>query len=212
MNKHQTCTISAKKISFTRAMCTIFANVSFSLQSKEILMVRGANGSGKTSLLRIIAGLNTSYSGQLQHRYNNKRWLNGATSGSIGWLGHKSGLKQDLSATQNLAFWSNKAEQHPEISQALQKVGLLNMQQRPVHTMSAGQKQRLALARLLLSNSPLWILDEPSANLDSDGRKLIEALLQQHSQQGGIAIIASHDNINPTAPTSYIKLEQVTAA
>ena len=193
-------------------MVTVFANVSFSLQSGEVLMVRGANGSGKTSLLRILAGLTASYSGKLQHKFGDAKWNTGVSSGSIGWLGHKLGLKQDLSAIENLALWSKKDKQHEDILAALRKVGLLNTQQRPVYTMSAGQKQRLALARLLLSDSQLWIMDEPGANLDSDGNKLIETLLQQHSQQGGIAIIASHDQINPDAPTSYIKLEQVATA
>jgi heme exporter protein A len=193
-------------------MVAVFTKVSFSLKSGDILMLRGANGSGKTSLLRIIAGLNTSYNGQLRHKYNNDDWAQGAISGSIGWLGHKSGLKQDLSASENLALWGSKTKQHLKIPKALKKVGLSNMQKRPVYAMSAGQKQRLALARLLLSNSPLWIMDEPGANLDMQGNKMIEILLQQHSEQGGIAIIASHDHINPSAPISYIKLEQVTAA
>lgn len=208
MNIHQAHAISAEGISFKRAMITIFANVSFSLQSGEILMIRGANGSGKTSLLRIIAGLATSYSGKLRHKCGDSEWRNGVTSNSIGWLGHKSGLKQDLSATENLILWSNNTEQSSSISEVLQKVGLNNTGKRPVYTMSAGQKQRLALARLLLSNSPLWIMDEPGANLDNNGNKLIETLLEEHSRQGGIAIIASHDQLTPNAPVSYIKLQQ----
>jgi len=208
----QPCFIATNELGFSRGEIPIFNEVNLTLSPGEILMIRGGNGSGKTSLLRILAGFSNFYSGQLKYKLDTDQWVAGPARGAIGWLGHKSGLNLDLSVEENLKFWESISQYSNQISQALKKVDLLNARFATTRNLSAGQQRRLNLARLLLGKWPVWILDEPSANLDKEGAQLIEKLLSDHAKNGGSAIVASHEPLRPDAPTSFISLHQELSA
>ncbi|VAW01404.1 hypothetical protein MNBD_ALPHA06-1855 [hydrothermal vent metagenome] len=206
MHKINACTVRCQNLDFYRGSQLIFRDVSLLATPGSILMIRGSNGSGKTSLLRLIAGFSHPQNGTIEHCFDDKIWLNGPAIGQIGWLGHKNGIKGELSILENLALWKAAGTSADELQQILQKLGLKNLQSQPAHTLSAGQQRRLALARLLVGQHPIWMMDEPSANLDKDGSRLIEQLLVEHTANNGTAIIASHDPLHPNAPVSFIKL------
>ncbi len=200
--------ISTDNLEFSRGSVPVFSGVNLSLSFGEVLMIRGGNGSGKTSLLRILAGFSNFYSGKIRYRLANNPWINGPAHGAIGWMGHKNGLSLELTVEENLVFWQKIFKSHVQISQTIDRVGLSDFKNQTARSLSAGQFRRLNLAKLLLGNWPVWILDEPSANLDRKGRQLIEGLLVEHTKNGGSAIIASHEPLHPGAPTSFIQLHQ----
>ena len=144
----------------------------------------GPNGSGKTSLLRVICGLSQPDEGRVQ-------W-----SGSeLAYAGHLAGLKSDLSIRENLEFFAlQQGVLGERLAAALQRLGLEVQADAEVRTLSAGQKRRTALARVLMSEARLWVLDEPAANLDTAGRELVEELLREHVRNGGLAVVATHDD------------------
>jgi heme exporter protein A len=199
-------TIKVEKLGFSRSLVPIFQSVNFQLEPGRILMVRGGNGSGKTTLLRVLAGFSRPETGTISSMYARQDWQSGISAEQIGWLGHNNGIKDDLSAIENLAFWKHSSQDKSSLEATLKRVEIYPVRNQSVRTLSAGQKRRLALARLLLSNRPVWLMDEPSANLDRDGTRLIESLLQEHTAKNGSAIVASHDPLHPDAPTEFIKL------
>ncbi len=175
-------------------------------------MVRGTNGSGKTSLLRVLAGFNRAETGSLSFRFGSEDWSNGPAQFGVGWLGHQNGLSEELNPVENLRFWLNSNQDQADVERVLAQVDMTDLQLQPVHTLSAGQRRRLGLARLLLGNHSLWLIDEPGANLDKNGSALVEALLEQHIKSAGCAIIASHEKLQPNVPTSYITLQAASAS
>ncbi|MBL4597226.1 MAG: heme ABC exporter ATP-binding protein CcmA [Robiginitomaculum sp.] len=200
------CAIRCQNVGLSRGSTSVFMGVNFELHPANILIIQGENGSGKTSLLRVIGGFSQSFSGMIQHCFDTKNWINGSPTGNIGWLGHANAIKDELTVFENLKFWLPKAVPKEKIDLVMEKVQIKTLRHQRSYSLSAGERRRLALARLLLGRHPLWILDEPSANLDIEGRKLIEQLLAEHTARRGSAIIASHDRLRPDAPTSYIKL------
>jgi len=200
------CTVEVIDLQFSSGLTPIFEQVNFTLEPGALLMVYGGNGSGKTSLLRVLGGFARATGGSIQHSYTQKKWCSGLPLGQTGWLGHKSGLKDELTTYQNLFLWK---QNKTDILQALEKVGLATFRTQLAADLSAGEKRRLALARLILVDQPLWLLDEPSANMDVDGKELIEDLLTKHVKRGGNAIIASHDTLFPNAPVHVIELHKV---
>lgn len=169
----------------------VFQPVDFSLRAGELLVITGDNGSGKTTLIRLLAGIITPSSGSIRN-----------AAGQQAYLGHALAIKEDLSALENLRFvWQfhgqggSKAGQ--VVEQALQRAGLSRVAHQPARTLSAGQRKRCALARLLISEAPLWLLDEPYTNLDQGGVELVDQLLLQHLSQGGAAVLATHGEHRP---------------
>lgn len=172
----------------------LFGDLSFTLQSGEALLLEGSNGSGKTSLLRILCGFREPDEGGLY-------WCGQPIADSeflaqMAYVGHADGLKKELSVLENLRFAA--ALQQPSgvsIEQALLTVRMAGYDDNRVQTLSAGQKRRISLARLLISRSVLWILDEPFTALDKNGVELIESLIAQHVQRGGMVILTSHQDL-----------------
>ena len=187
--------LSVQQLACERGRKRLFSDLNFQLQPGECLHVQGANGAGKTSLLRIVCGLAEALSGKICWRGQDTRIDPGAWRAELVYLGHTPGLKDELSAAENLRFqsqidgWALSSEQ---IDGALQRVGLGRQQQVPLRRFSQGQKRRAALARLIARPVALWVLDEPLAALDQPAQQLVAQLLAGHVQAGGLALVTSH--------------------
>jgi len=189
---HASPLLAARGLAFSRNETPVFGPLDFSLDANEALLVQGGNGAGKTTLLRVLAGLLRADAGAIP--------IDGCPARAdlrarfVAYLGHLPGLKGDLTALQNLEFLcglhGRRSKQTPQA--AMDIVGLGGYEDAPLRTLSAGQKKRLGLARLWLSPAPLWLLDEPYANLDLDGLDLVNRMVQAHLRSGGAALITTH--------------------
>jgi heme exporter protein A len=185
--------LTAERLACARGDRKLFENLSFRVRAGQALAVEGANGSGKTSLLRLIAGFLSPAAGRLIVQDASGESDDAEARGKkIGWLGHHDGLKPQLTVAEQLAFWAALYRGTANLD-VLAQVGLARQADLPCRYLSAGQKRRLALARLLVSNRPLWLLDEPFAALDTAGQALVAQLMALHCGQGGIIIAATHD-------------------
>jgi len=192
--QHSSPLFEVRELSCEREGHVLFRKLGFSLDRGEILQVRGSNGAGKTSLLRIVCGLDGSHQGEL-------RWQGVPLASCIDdfhsellYIGHRLGVNQALTPLENLR-WSCRLHDRVgdgEIRDALAELGLASHENLPCRSLSAGQQQRVSLARLLLRDAPLWVLDEPFASLDAAGIALLEKLLLRHSRSGGAAMVTTH--------------------
>ncbi len=185
--------LEAHRLSCIRDERVLFSELSFTLSSGQVLLIEGANGAGKTSLLRILTGFRKPDTGDL---FWNDDALDDAQEfyRDTAYIGHHNGLKDTLTAEENLRYAQALASTALTIDNALEQVGLDGYQQTLVRFMSAGQRRRLALARLLCTRKALWILDEPFTSLDRASIKLFEKFIENHVSQGGLAIMTSHHN------------------
>ncbi|MFZ2313310.1 MAG: cytochrome c biogenesis heme-transporting ATPase CcmA [Methylobacter sp.] len=173
----------------------LFENLAFELVSGQVLLLEGKNGSGKTSLLRILCGFREPDVGQVH-------WCGEAINNSqfyaqMAYVGHLDGVKKELTVLENLKMslaLSNSGRY--SINEALIKVHLAGYDDVLVQALSAGQKRRLSLARLLITENVLWILDEPFTSLDKHGIALIETLMTEHCANGGMIVLTSHHDID----------------
>jgi heme exporter protein A len=180
--------ISASQIVFERYFEPVFLPVNFTLQGGELLLVTGANGCGKTTLIRVLADILHPTSGEIQNHF-----------GPMAYVGHYLGIKDDLSVMENLRFMRDfLGESSRDCKEIIQEVGLSRVAEQQARTLSAGQRKRCALARLLVSNSRLWLLDEPYSNLDVEGSQLVDTMLQNHLESGGACVLATHGTHRPT--------------
>jgi heme exporter protein A len=188
--------LRADNLALDRGGRRLFSALSFALGSGEALVLRGRNGAGKTSLLRAIAGLLPIAAGALSLE-------GGEADVPLGeqahYLGHADALKGALTAGENLAFWaamlapdSPRRGGSASIAAALDRVGLAHVIDFPVHALSAGQKRRVALARLMLAERPLWLLDEPLTALDQSAQHRLMEILSAHLAAGGLIVAATH--------------------
>ena len=181
---------------------SLFKDVNFSLEAGELLQVNGPNGSGKTSLLRMLCGLARPAHGEIRWLGDNIRSLDEDYYNSITYLGHLNGVKDNLNAVENLRISSALAGNGIDESKAyasLQKMGLAGREILPVKVLSQGQRRRVTLARLLVSDTVLWILDEPLVALDTSAVLLVKNILEQHLKKGGMVVMTTHQDINIAA-------------
>ena len=182
--------LSGRQISCVRGGREVFSGLDFEASSGQALAVTGPNGSGKTSLLRIVAGLLALAGGSID--------LDGGEAEltlaeQAHYLGHRDAMKPALSVLENLAFWRNYFGGEPlDPQESLSKVGLDHAAHLPAAYLSAGQRRRLSIARLLAVRRPIWLLDEPTSALDAAGQDLFAGLARDHLARGGIVIAATH--------------------
>jgi heme exporter protein A len=188
--------LEARALSFHRQDEPVFAPLDFRLHAGELALVEGDNGSGKTTLLRMLAGLLHRSAGELLWR--GEALQRDQCAGEILFLGHQLGLKADLSPRENLriAAGLHGAREGLSVASVLADIGLRGYDDEPVRRLSAGQKKRAALARLVLLPARLWLLDEPYANLDRTGIALVNALIESHTDAGGAAMVTSHGTVS----------------
>lgn len=187
--------LSVKNLNCQRGFVQLFSALNFTLNSGDTLRIAGENGKGKTSLLRLIAGLSLLDQGQIL--LSNTAISNGADyQKNLIYLGHLDALNLSLSALDNLVFLVNLKQNCTQqaTKKALDKIGLKHYHDEPCSNLSAGQKRRVLLASLLLLDCPLWLLDEPFTALDAQGVALVEQLILKHTQQGGACIFTSHQD------------------
>ena len=184
--------LEARGLCFARNDEPVFGPLAFHVEAGEALLVRGDNGVGKTTLLRVLAGLLQADAGEV--RVHGRVADPHARSRALAYLGHLPALKADLSAEENLQFLCGLHGQRAgqDFDGAMRIVGLDGYQDALARTLSAGQKKRLSLARMWLSPAPLWLLDEPYANLDLDGIALVNRLIQGHLATGGAVLLTTH--------------------
>ena len=184
--------LQASALTYTRNTEAIFGPLDFSLHAGEIVLIEGDNGSGKTTLLKVLCGLLEPSSGDVL--LHGTPLTLARLSHQVALLGHLLGLKMELSTLQNLHFAVGMGGVRSGITPrlALASVGLEGYEDQPLRSLSAGQKKRVALARLLLVPAALWLLDEPYANLDRSGIELVNRVLDNHARRGGAALITSH--------------------
>lgn len=186
----------------------LFERLDLSLAAGEMLQVMGPNGSGKTSLLRLLAGLMQPTSGEIRWQGEVLASRCVELSRNLLWLGHAAGIKGLLTAEENLAWLCalHQPAERAAIWQALEKVGLRGFEDVPCHTLSAGQQRRVGLARLYLPAPPLWILDEPFTALDKAAVAQLEQHLAAHCEQGGLVVLTTHHTLT-VKPAGYRELD-----
>lgn len=186
----------------------VLRGVHFTLKPGTCLEVTGANGSGKTSLLRTICGLVYPEEGRVLWNGANVRRDLPAFHAALAYLGHEPPLKADLSARENLRYWIGVRRRldPPTLDAALARVGAGPWRERLVRTLSAGQRRRVALAGLALLAVPLWLLDEPTTNLDAEGQQLVGGLISEQLARGGMVVAAVHQRL-PAPPSEVSRLE-----
>lgn len=188
--------LEARALSFHRQDEPVFAPLDFRLHAGELALVEGDNGSGKTTLMRMLAGLLHIDVGELHWR--GEPLQRDRCAGDILFLGHQLGLKADLSPRENLqiAIGLHGSREGVNVATVLADIGLRGYEDEPLRRLSAGQKKRAALARLLLLPATLWLLDEPYANLDRIGIARVGQLLETHTARGGAALVTSHGAVS----------------
>ena len=179
----------------------VLRNLSFSADAGQCVLLTGKNGAGKTTLLRAIAGLLDPEEGQVFWRGAPARQARDSFHAELAYLGHEPALKGDLSARENLRYsiGIRRAVGTDEIDAALIRTGAGAFSDRAVRLLSAGQRRRVALAGVLLSGAVLWLLDEPTTNLDTDGQQLVATLIEEQVGRGGIVVAAVHHSLSLAA-------------
>ncbi len=202
-----TAKLIATDLTLIRGERCLFENVGFALGPGQMLLLKGRNGSGKTSLLRALLGLLEPETGAIQWDGEPIADVRQAYCRSLVWMAHRVGLKADLTLVENLLFESSlRPFDYADFDAVLERLGLNRLKKLPVRFLSAGQQRRVALARMLLADAPLWLMDEPFTNLDADGRQLVVDVLDEHLAAGGLCVIATHQDVVVDAPTQKVDL------
>ena len=191
-----TAELSVKDLACLRNEQVLFSDVSLTLKPKNVLFLQGENGSGKTSLLRILCGFRLSDEGEIS-------WGGKLTASmpeyfeNISYVGHKNGIKDELTVEENLNLMRSMATASDiKTESVLKRIGLFQRSDVLARQLSAGQKRKLALARLMMTENSFWVLDEPFTSLDTETVKFFESLIKQHITRGGMLILTSHHEID----------------
>ena len=183
--------LSISELSFERYFDRVFEPVSFDLSAGSLLLITGSNGCGKTTLLRLLAGLLEPSEGTIHCQEHPL------------YAGHNPAIKDDLSVEENIRFWmhfmgTRKTDLGDELcKQVIEEIGLTPVSQQEGRTLSAGQRKRCSLARLLFCDEALWLLDEPYSNLDRDGIEMLDRILKDHLDAGGSCVMTTHGSLRP---------------
>lgn len=188
--------LEVKQLACWRNEQVLFTGLNLSLSPQNVLFLEGENGSGKTSLLRILCGFRLPDEGEIH-------WNNEATSSmleyfqNISYVGHKNGIKDELTVEENLNLMRSMATASEiKTDEVLKQIGLFKKADVLSRQLSAGQKRKLALARLMMTNNSFWVLDEPFTSLDTASVRFFEALIKKHIERGGMLILTSHHEID----------------
>lgn len=184
--------LAAHGLAFARNEEPVFGPLDFAVDAGEALLVQGSNGSGKTTLLRVLAGLLRADSGQVL--VQGKPAAPDLRARAVAYLGHLPALKGELTVLENLDFLCglHGRREGQRIEAALEITGMAGYEDAPARQLSAGQKKRVTLARMWLSPAPLWLLDEPYANLDLEGINLVNRMVSAHLRDGGATLLTTH--------------------
>jgi len=201
--------LSVKQLTCERGYRELFNDLSFELSPGEILHIKGENGTGKTSLLRILAGLALPVSGDISFEGYDCRKYRSEYNEQIAFIGHKLGIKLELTPVENIHSYCElgKSCTEQQILDVLEKVGLYGFEEMYCNQLSAGQKRRVAIAQAILSKARLWILDEPFTSLDVVGVDYFLRVIQQHINEGGMVLLTTHQEVNlENCTTKYLQL------
>ena len=186
-----TALLSATALCIGRGDRRLVSDLHFALQPGDVLHLRGRNGAGKSSLIEVLVGLRPPQSGEV-HR---------AAGEAFHWVGHRNALHPDLTLRENLDSWCALNDVSTDaIPAALERMGLARLRLRPARTLSAGQKRRAALSRLLITRRPLWLLDEPLSGLDGEGLAALGQLMNEHVAGEGAIVVTSHQSLPGKLP------------
>ncbi len=189
-------------ISCEREGRLLFSGLTSEIQLGEVVQIKGPNGSGKTSLLRILTGLSSDYDGSILYNGVDLKRSNLQFRSDLLYIGHSPGIKRSLTPSENLNWYLGQQPQSHNvkrtIEEALSEVGLLGYEDVPCFALSAGQLRRVSLARLFLSSAPVWILDEPFTAIDVDGVASLQQRFAEHVENGGIVILTTHQELSLT--------------
>ena len=196
--------LEARNLTLWRGDTCLFENLSLQVHRASALVLRGANGAGKTTLLRVLCGLTRPEAGEILWRGETAA---GRLRGAVAYGGHLAALNADLTVMQNLGFYGRLPGVRRDWRDLLSVLALDRCRDLEVRHLSAGQKRRAGLARVLMSGAPLWLLDEPFTNLDAEGRRLVDDRITAHLAGGGIAVVAAHDDMRlPGATVDTLRL------
>jgi heme exporter protein A len=184
--------LRGQELAVWRGERCLFEQLSFELATSQLALLVGANGSGKTTLLRILAGLGLPTAGSATWKSIAVTALDAEERAEVAYRGHLEALKRDLTVVENLEFHTSLWGREPKFEGLLEELKLDRMAHMRARYLSAGQRRRVALAMLKLSGAKLWLLDEPTTNLDSEGRALLVDWTRRHLADGGLAVVATH--------------------
>ncbi len=203
-----TAKLSATGLTLFRGDRCLFEDVSFALDPGQLLLLEGPNGSGKTSLLKAIVGMLELESGIVNWDGDPVLGQRQSFHGSLVWMAHRVGFKADLTLVENLRFEAALRPQVAvDIEDILERVDVVRLKRLPLRSLSAGQQRRVALARMLLANVPLWLMDEPYTNLDRDGTLLVAGVVNEHLAGGGLCVMAAHQDLDIDVPVQKVTLQ-----
>lgn len=189
--------ITAEQLTCIRENRVLFDQLSFDVKAGDIIQVEGANGTGKTSLLRILAGLSMPFEGRVLYKQNNIAQCQEEFNADLLYLGHLPGVKAEMTSQENLEFYLTLHGSDPSLAEkTLAEVNLFGFEDALASHLSAGQHRRIALARLWQSNNKIWILDEPFTAIDKEGVVELEKLFLKHAKQGGAVVLTSHQDLS----------------
>ena len=198
--------VQVQDLTCERAGRRVFRHLNFAVATGQALTLEGPNGAGKTSALRMLAGFLPQVSGEIRFQAHAGYEVTDAEERGrlVGWMGHYDGVKAQLTVAENARFFAALHGSRVDPMTILDRVGIARLADVPAQYLSAGQRRRLSLARLILSNRPLWLMDEPLSSLDAAGRRLTAELIGEHCDDGGIAIIATHETLGVDATRFFI--------
>jgi heme exporter protein A len=200
--------LCVEKVHVWRGDRHVLRGVSLDVHPGELMHVSGPNGTGKTTLLRVVSGLLRPEKGSVAWQGRSIAATAAEYQSALAYASHEPALKSDLTALENLRFTVGLKRRVTvaELRSSLERTGVANCADLPARVLSAGQRRRVAMARVLAFRADLWLLDEPYTNLDGSGSSLLSALLAEHVGQGGVALVVAHHDLNVAAQTRQLEL------